>query len=148
VARKPSLAFARIRAEVFSAAESVPRGRVTTYGAIAGCLEVSARHVAYVLAGLDSDQSQRIPWHRVVGEGGALRLPTPEARARQASRLRVEGVKVSRDGVVKDFDAIVFRWPARPDRPGQATRGPYSAPSTPPLFARSLEMGYPPPTIR
>lgn len=143
MARKPSLAFARIRAEVFSAAESVPRGRVTTYGAIAGCLDVSARHVAYVLAGLDSDQAQQIPWHRVVGEGGTLLLPTHEARARQTSRLRAEGVKVSRDAVVKNFDAIVFRWPIRPDRPGQASRGPYSDPSTPPLFARSLEFGYP-----
>lgn len=145
MARTPSLAFARIRAEVLAAVETVPHGRITTYGAIATCLEVSARHVAYILAGLDSEQARQIPWHRVVAEGETIRLPTPEGRALQTKRLRAEGVSVSRDGVVQHFEAVVVRWPVRPEGPGHASRGPYSAPSTPPLFARSLEFGYPAP---
>jgi methylated-DNA-protein-cysteine methyltransferase related protein len=139
----PSLAFARIRAEVFAAACAVPAGRVTTYGAIARHLEVVPRHVAFVLSGLNEGQAEEIPWHRVVGEGGKVRLPTSEGLDRQRRRLKKEGVVVSTAGVVRDFDTIVFRWPERVDGPGRTVRRPYADESTRPLFPEAFRHGYP-----
>lgn len=138
-----SLAFARIRAEVMAAASSVPKGRVTTYGAIANHLEVSARHVAFVMSGLNGEEGKIIPWHRVIGAQGTLRQPTPSAISRQRKRLIDEGLNVSTKGEVRNFESLVFRWEERTDRPGQAVRRPYSEPATKPLFAESLRFGYP-----
>lgn len=138
-----SLAFARIRAEVMAAASAVPAGRVTTYGAIANHLEISARHVAFVMSRLGADEAKIIPWHRVIGAQGTLRQPTPSAISRQRKRLIAEGVDVSTKGEVRDFEMLVFRWEERADRPGQAVRRPYSDAATKPLFAESLRFGYP-----
>lgn len=50
----------------------IPRGRVSTYGAIANAAGYPscARHVAQVLKRVPG-----LPWHRVVGSGGRVALP-------------------------------------------------------------------------
>jgi methylated-DNA-protein-cysteine methyltransferase-like protein len=71
----------------------VPRGKVTTYGAVA---EIAgwprrARLVGRVLAGLPG--GSRVPWHRIVAAGGRIAFPAGSvARERQVARLRREGV--------------------------------------------------------
>ncbi|MGI8743369.1 MAG: MGMT family protein [Bryobacteraceae bacterium] len=67
----------------------MPRGKVSTYGAIAraagfpGC----ARQVVWAL-----QKSRGLPWHRVVGAGGRILLPGERA-LEQRIRLEVEGVQ-------------------------------------------------------
>lgn len=140
-----SPAFARIRAEVMAAACTVPRGRVTTYAAIAAHLEVVPRHVAFVLAGLKGDEVETIPWHRVVAADGGLRQSSGAGLRRQKERLVAEGVAVARGPRVADFERHLFRWPPRREHPGVPARGPYSDPATPPLFEAALRFGYAPP---
>jgi methylated-DNA-protein-cysteine methyltransferase related protein len=67
---------------------SLPKGRVSTYGAIAKAAgwPGAARQVVRVLR-----QIPGLPWHRVVGSGGAIKLPG-EAAAEQRFRLQMEGV--------------------------------------------------------
>lgn len=84
-------------AAVIAVVRQVPRGRVTTYGAVAARagLPRQARLVGKVLAGLPA--SSGVPWHRVVAAGGRIALPEGSpARERQLSRLRREGVDVAR----------------------------------------------------
>jgi methylated-DNA-protein-cysteine methyltransferase-like protein len=75
----------------------VPRGKVTTYGAIAARagLPGRARLVGRVLSKLP--RGSRVPWHRVVAAGGRIAFPdgTP-ARDRQIDLLGREGVDASR----------------------------------------------------
>ena len=68
----------------------IPRGRVATYGEVArGAGRAgSARQVAWAL----HNSTGGIPWHRVVGAGGAIRL-RGEAGFEQRMRLQSEGVQ-------------------------------------------------------
>ena len=67
---------------------SLPKGRVSTYGAIARAAGWvgAARQTAQVLRRVPG-----LPWHRVVGAGGAIKC-TGEAAAEQRFRLQMEGV--------------------------------------------------------
>jgi methylated-DNA-protein-cysteine methyltransferase-like protein len=84
-------------AAIVAVVRDVPRGCVTTYGAVAARagLPRQARLVGKVLAGLPA--SSAVPWHRVVAAGGRIAFPAGSpARERQLSRLRREGVDVAR----------------------------------------------------
>jgi methylated-DNA-protein-cysteine methyltransferase-like protein len=67
---------------------SLPKGKVSTYGAVARAAgwPGAARQVVRVLR-----QVNGLPWHRVLGAGGAIKLPG-ESGAEQRFRLRMEGV--------------------------------------------------------
>jgi methylated-DNA-protein-cysteine methyltransferase-like protein len=69
----------------------IPRGKVSSYGAIARAAGVTngARQVVRVLG-----QSQGLPWHRVVAAGGRIAIPG-EGGMDQRFRLEMEGVKFS-----------------------------------------------------
>jgi methylated-DNA-protein-cysteine methyltransferase-like protein len=64
---------------VYRFVKRIPRGRVTTYGAIAKALRLpgGARAVGYAMAACPSGRG--IPWHRVIGAGGRTRMPEPHA---------------------------------------------------------------------
>lgn len=74
---------------------AIPRGRVSTYGAVARAagLPGRARQAGYALR--VAPKELNLPWHRVVGAGGRIVFP-PGSRhhKEQASRLRAEGVAV------------------------------------------------------
>ena len=78
---------AKIRAEIMN----IPRGHVSTYGAIARAagLPGGARLVVRTLG-----QSHGLPWHRVVAAGGRIAIPG-EGGLDQRFRLEMEGVKFS-----------------------------------------------------
>lgn len=79
---------------------SIPRGRVSTYGAVARAagLPGRARQAGFALR--TAPRELKLPWHRVVGAGGRIVFPRSSAQFReQARRLRAEGVAV-RDGRV------------------------------------------------
>ena len=89
-------------ADVMEVVRQIPRGRVTSYGAIARYLGAarSSRMVGYCLNGARKPQ---VPAHRVVNRNGVLtgkhHFATP---GRMEELLRKEGVKVKNDEVV-DF---------------------------------------------
>jgi methylated-DNA-protein-cysteine methyltransferase related protein len=70
---------------------SVPRGKVSTYGAVgrAAGIPRGARLVVRVLR-----QSHGLPWHRIVAAGGRIATPGEDALD-QRFRLEMEGVKFS-----------------------------------------------------
>jgi methylated-DNA-protein-cysteine methyltransferase-like protein len=76
------------RARVLRCIRSLPAGMVSSYGAIARAAgwPGAARQVVRILR-----QAQGLPWHRVVGSGGAIKLGG-ENGAEQRFRLRLEGV--------------------------------------------------------
>ena len=67
----------------------IPKGRVATYGDVARAAGYpgAARQVAWAL----HNAKGGIPWHRVLGAGGHIRLPG-EAGLEQRTRLQAEGV--------------------------------------------------------
>jgi methylated-DNA-protein-cysteine methyltransferase-like protein len=69
---------------------SIPKGKVATYGAVAAAAGYPLYHRA-VARLLHSEPSNRLPWQRVVGAGGVIKLPA-EAGAEQRLRLKLEGV--------------------------------------------------------
>jgi methylated-DNA-protein-cysteine methyltransferase-like protein len=69
---------------------SIPKGKVATYGAVAAAAGYPLYHRA-VARLLRTDPPNRLPWQRVVGAGGEIKLPF-EAGAEQRLRLRMEGV--------------------------------------------------------
>jgi alkylated DNA nucleotide flippase Atl1 len=86
-AKTPNPAILRIRETIMR----VPRGKVSTYGAIAAAagLPRGARLVVRVLR-----QSHGLPWHRIVAAGGRIATPGEHAFD-QRFRLEMEGVKFS-----------------------------------------------------
>jgi methylated-DNA-protein-cysteine methyltransferase-like protein len=88
--------------------DSIPRGRVATYGQVASAAGMArrARWVGRVLRELPP--RSQLPWHRVLGAGGRISLPLGGAGGAQRRRLLEEGVAVSRTGRV-DLDRFGWR---------------------------------------
>ena len=76
------------RSHVLRCIRALPAGTVSSYGAIARAAgwPGAARQVVRIL-----QQVPGLPWHRVVGSGGAIKL-TGESGAEQRFRLRMEGI--------------------------------------------------------
>ncbi len=73
----------------------IPRGQVSTYGAVARAagLPGRARLTGFALRMAPDDRN--LPWHRVMGAGGRIVFPRRSAHYReQAKRLRSEGVVI------------------------------------------------------
>ncbi|TPE43559.1 MGMT family protein [Pontibacter mangrovi] len=93
---------------VYEVVQLIPRGRVTSYGAIASYLGAkgSARMVGWAL--IASHPMARIPAHRVVNRIGMLtgsqHFDTPQA---MQERLEEEGVRVE-SGQVQDFEKLFW----------------------------------------
>jgi methylated-DNA-protein-cysteine methyltransferase-like protein len=73
-----------------AAIRQIPRGKVATYGQVAAAAgyPLYHRHVAQLLHKCGNS----LPWQRVVGAGGAIKLKY-EAGLEQRTRLAMEGVK-------------------------------------------------------
>ena len=88
---------ARIRAAI----RKIPRGKVSTYGAIARAAGFpgAARQVVRAL-----QKSYGLPWQRVVAAGGRIALPG-ERGLEQRFRLEAEGVKfIGKKVRMKEFE--------------------------------------------
>ena len=83
---------------VYRLVKKIPRGRVTTYGALAKKLRLpgGARAVGYAMAA--TPKGRGIPWQRVMGAGGKVRMPEPYASL-QRKLLESEGVVFDGAGV-------------------------------------------------
>lgn len=71
----------------------IPAGRVATYGQVARAagLPGRARLVGRALRGLGPDSV--VPWHRVLGAGGRISIPSAEGAELQRALLADEGVR-------------------------------------------------------
>lgn len=89
---------------VYEVARQIPKGRVTSYGAIAACLgtKLSARMVGWAMNGAHQVKP-KVPAHRVVNRNGMLtgkhHFETPQ---RMQELLEKEGTRVIND-TVQDF---------------------------------------------
>ena len=99
------------RQRILAVVDSIPRGRVATYGQVAreAGLPRHARLVGKVLATLPT--GTKIPWHRVVNSAGKISLRGGDGPTLQARRLRRERVAVTAAGRV---DLRGRRWSPEP----------------------------------
>ena len=106
---------------IYAIVRRVPRGRVTTYGAIAalGGTPRGARQVGYALAALRGTRND-VPWQRVLGARprgfAAVSILDPMGAAVQQKLLEEEGI------------AFDLRGRVALDRYGWRPRGPRAAP--------------------
>ena len=90
---------------VYEVARQIPKGKVTSYGAIAACLgtKLSARMVGWAMNGAGKVKP-KVPAHRVVNRIGMLsgkhHFSPPGSMEKQ---LKKEGIKVKSDKIV-DFE--------------------------------------------
>jgi methylated-DNA-protein-cysteine methyltransferase-like protein len=99
-----------MQACIRAAIQKIPKGKVSTYGAVARAAGFpgAARQVARVLR-----RSFGLPWQRVLGAGGAIKLQGDSA-IEQRLRLEAEGVRFR--GTRVDMKGHEFRFPRRQDR--------------------------------
>src|SRR5215204_2171289 len=94
---------------VYQVARQIPKGRVTSYGAIANSLgtKSSARMVGWAMNGAGKVK-HKVPAHRVVNRNGMLsgkqHFKSPDEMERL---LKKEGIKVKKDTIV-DFDSLFW----------------------------------------
>jgi methylated-DNA-protein-cysteine methyltransferase related protein len=88
---------------VYAIARTIPVGRVMAYSQVGDLAGVRPRGVGRAMAlCVESAGSESIPWHRVVGADGSLRIGqrSPELAIEQRRRLENEGVCFSASGRV------------------------------------------------
>ncbi|HEX4372032.1 MAG TPA: MGMT family protein [Puia sp.] len=94
---------------VYEVARQIPKGRVTSYGAIAVCLgtKMSARMVGWAMNGAEKVRP-KVPAHRVVNRNGMLtgkhHFGEPDIMQKL---LEKEGIKIEDDTVV-DFKKLFW----------------------------------------
>jgi methylated-DNA-[protein]-cysteine S-methyltransferase len=97
---------------VWKLMESIPEGRVTTYGLIAKKLNTRA-YRAVGNACRRNPYAPRVPCHRVVRSDGSIGGFSGKTSGMSVEKkirmLREEGVEV-RDGKVSDFEKVLFRF--------------------------------------
>ena len=78
-----------MRQRIERAIRAIPRGQVSTYGGVARTAGFpgAARQVAAILR-----RGFGLPWQRVLGSGGAIKL-TGDSAMEQRFRLEAEGVR-------------------------------------------------------
>ena len=98
------------------AIRAIPRGNVSTYGGVARAAGFpgGARLVARVLR-----KGFGLPWHRVLGAGGAIKL-TGDSAIEQRLRLEAEGVRFR--GRKVDIRTHEFKVPLSKSRKTRQTK--------------------------
>ena len=99
--------------EVIRLIAAIPSGQVATYGQIAAMAgnHRAARQVSRVLHSCSS--THQLPWHRVVGAGGKISIPsTQSAHQKQKKKLQEEGIEF---GLGDTIDLNQFQWQGKPE---------------------------------
>ena len=104
-----------MRPRILAMIRKIPRGQVSTYGAIARAAGFpgAARQVVRAL-----HSSVGLPWHRVLGAGGEIKLRGDNAIEQ---RLRLEAEGVAFRGRKVDMAQHEFRFPRAKRRKKSAT---------------------------
>ena len=94
---------------VYEVARQIPKGRVTSYGAIARCLgtRMSARMVGWAMNGAGK-VTPKVPAHRVVNRNGMLSGKHHfDTSDQMEALLKKEGIKVRHDTII-DFKKLFW----------------------------------------
>ncbi|WP_223066065.1 MGMT family protein [Paenibacillus caui] len=93
---------------VISIIQTIPEGRVMTYGQIAALAGSprGARQVVRILH--SSSRKYNLPWHRVVNAKGEIAILDDESRFLQKLYLEQEGVELGLNGRV-DLDVYGYK---------------------------------------
>jgi methylated-DNA-protein-cysteine methyltransferase related protein len=87
---------------IWHAVCAIPRGQVSTYGAVARAAGFPGRARQAGFALRVAPKELHLPWHRVVGAGGRIAFPKFSAEHKeQARRLRGEGVSIQNGRVAR-----------------------------------------------
>jgi len=88
---------------------SIPPGKVSTYGRVAAAAGYPRFHRA-VARLLRTDPPDQLPWHRVLGAGGEIKL-RGAAAVEQRARLKLEGVRFKGKRVdMESFEHALKAW--------------------------------------
>jgi len=89
-------------AAIYAFVRAIPAGRVASYGDVGAAVGVTARTVGWAMSVAVDDGENPVPWHRVVGSDGYLRIArrSAELKALQQSLLEAESVIVAENGCV------------------------------------------------
>jgi methylated-DNA-protein-cysteine methyltransferase-like protein len=93
-------------AAIRAAVRQIPRGKVATYAQVAAAAGYPLHHRQVVQVLRKSGDS--LPWHRVLGAGGRIRL-TLDAAHEQRTRLEMEGVRFRSGHVIMEGHQHKFR---------------------------------------
>jgi methylated-DNA-protein-cysteine methyltransferase-like protein len=96
---------------VYDYVRAIPAGRVSAYGEVGAATSASAREVGWAMSMAPPD----VPWQRVVGADGYLRIAkrSPHLRQLQQELLTAEGVIVNEKGCV-ERRFFLGEWHAEP----------------------------------
>jgi methylated-DNA-protein-cysteine methyltransferase-like protein len=103
------------RDDVEAMVQTIPRGRVASYGDVAAALghPLRARQVGTALSAMPAARAGVVPWQRVVNTRGFLSIRGAfVGRDVQRALLLAEGVAVGEDFIVVDFAVVRFRFGA------------------------------------
>lgn len=91
---------ALFKQQVYEITRLIPRGRVSTYGAVAKAVGYPnhSRHVGNAMGGCPAD----VPAHRVISSSGKLSVP------KFRRRLEEENIVVQDNGRIKDFKTLFW----------------------------------------
>lgn len=88
---------------------SIPVGKVSTYGGVAAAAGYPRHHRA-VARLLRLDPADQLPWHRILGAGGEIKL-RGDAAHEQRARLKLECVEFDGKRVIMDkFEHLFKPW--------------------------------------
>ncbi len=95
--------------KVIKVIQSIPYGRVSTYGVIAIYADNprGARQVSRILH--SSSRKYALPWHRVVNKKGSISLPRGGGYEKQKALLLAEDIIFDENDVI-DLDTFLW-WP-------------------------------------
>ena len=91
--------------KVYKLCKKVPKGKVTTYKAIAQKMKTKAYRA--VGSALNKNPFKKVPCHRVVGSNGHL-VGFAHGLKKKAQLLKKEGIKIKKFRV-KNFDDVLFK---------------------------------------
>lgn len=101
---------------LFAAVKRIPKGRIASYGGVAALAghPRTARFVGHALR-----LGRGLPWWRVVGADGTIRIQNPQIRREQVALLAAEGVRVDDQGRVVGWRELMWAGAARPGGAGR-----------------------------
>jgi methylated-DNA-protein-cysteine methyltransferase-like protein len=104
---KKSMKTRTFSIEVVEIIKSIPRGKVATYGQIAGLAgnRFASRQVVWVLN--TSSKSENLPWHRVVNKNGKISLRPSHGYEVQKTLLQEEDIVFDKDDRI---DLRTYLW--------------------------------------